>query len=96
MVGFVQLVSISMIILRCGDEYLGVAVGLAGTARLVGGAIATAIYTTVLGNKVEEVLPRKVAEAVIPLGFKQQNLSALIEALLSGSQVALMRNITHL
>jgi len=90
-VGCVNLISVTMIILRCRDEYIGVAVGLAGTARTVGGAIATAIYSTVLSNKVEEVLPTKVAESVVPLGFKLQDLSALIMALSSGSQTALMK-----
>jgi hypothetical protein len=89
-VGAVQLVSITMIILQVPDEFLGVAVGLAGTARFVGGAIATAIYSTVLSNKVAEVLPTNVAVAVIPLGFKQQNLASLIEGLMSGSEVELL------
>lgn len=89
-VGAVQLVSITMIILQVPDEFLGVAVGLAGTARFVGGAIATAIYSTVLSNKVAEVLPTNVATAVIPLGFKQQDLATLIEGLLSDSKAKLL------
>jgi len=89
-VGCVNLVSVTMIILRCRDEYIGVAVGLAGTARTVGGAIATAIYSAVLNNKVNEVLPAKVAEAVVPLGFKPEDLSALITALTSGIPTANM------
>jgi hypothetical protein len=85
-VGAVQLVSITIIILQAPDEFPGVAVGLAGTARFVGGAIATAIYS----NKVAEVLPTNVAVAVIPLGFKQQNLATLIEGLMSGNEVELL------
>ncbi|KAI9743989.1 MAG: hypothetical protein M1818_002723 [Claussenomyces sp. TS43310] len=88
-VGCIQLVSITMIILRCPDQFIGVAVGLAGTARLVGGAIATAIYTTVLSNKVAQVLPANVAQAALVLDFPQQDLGTLIAALLSDSPSAL-------
>jgi len=71
--------------LNCPDEDIGVAVGLNGTARTIGGSIATSIYSTILTNKVQNVLPGNVARAVLPLGFPLTSLKPLILALLSGS-----------
>ena len=42
----------------------GVAVGLAGTFRLFGGAVATAIYTAIYTTRFSEVLPGKMTEAI--------------------------------
>lgn len=78
-----------MIMLNCPDEDIGVAVGLNGTARTIGGSIATAVYGTILANKVKDVLPGAVANAVIPLGFPVTGLQSLIPALLSGSPAAI-------
>jgi hypothetical protein len=78
-----------MITLNCPDEDIGVAVGLNGSARSVGGSIATAMYSSILANKVKEVLPGNVAKAVLPLGFPVTGLKDLILALLSGSTTAI-------
>lgn len=43
-------------------HYSGVAVGLAGTFRLLGGAIATAIYTAIMTNRFSEVLPGRIGQ----------------------------------
>jgi Fungal trichothecene efflux pump (TRI12) len=77
-----------MVMLNCLDEDNGVAVDLNGTARTVGGAIATSMYSTILTNKVQDVLPRNVAKAVLPLGFPLTSLKSLILALVSGSPEA--------
>lgn len=78
-----------MIMLNCPDEDIGVAVGLNGSARSIGGSIATAIYSTILTNKVQDVLPGRVAAAVLPLGLPITSLKPLILALLSGSTAAI-------
>jgi hypothetical protein len=78
-----------MITLNCPEEDLDVAVGLNGFFRSAGGSIATAIYTTILTNKVQNNLLGNVAKTVLPLGFSQANLKSLILALLSGSPEAI-------
>jgi hypothetical protein len=78
-----------MVMLNCPDEDIGVAVGLNGTARTVGGAIATSMYSTILTNKVQDVLPGNVAKAVLPLEFPLTSLKPLILALLGGSPEAI-------
>jgi hypothetical protein len=55
-----------MVMLNCPDEDNGVTVDLNGTARTVGGAIATSMYSTILTNKVQDVLPRNVASRTTP------------------------------
>jgi hypothetical protein len=88
-IGFVQIISISMIVLRVKDENIGIAVGLEGTFRLLGGSIATTIYSAIISAKVQKVLPTNVAEAVVPLGFPAAQLANLIPAVLSGSPTAI-------
>jgi hypothetical protein len=78
-----------MIMLNCPDEDIGVAVGLNGSARTIGGSIATAMYSTILSNKVQEVLPGNIAAAVLPLGLPISSLRPLIVAFLSGSTAAI-------
>ena len=69
------MVGTSMIPVSMRDEYLG-------------GAIATAIYSSIMSKRFSGVLPGKVAAAVLPLGFDVKELGELIEALWSGSAEA--------
>ncbi|OCK86293.1 MFS general substrate transporter [Lepidopterella palustris CBS 459.81] len=89
-IGFVQIIGISMVILNAPDEDLGVAVGLVGTFRTLGGAIATGIYNAILANRVGDVLPKRFAAAVLPLGLPITSLESLIKAFASGSQAAML------
>ncbi len=60
----------------------GVAVGLAGTFRLLGGAVATAIYTAIYTTRFSEVLPGKLMEAIqeSKVPYSDSLLSSLIKA----------------
>lgn len=68
----------------------GVAVGLAGTFRLFGGAVATAIYTAIYSNKFGEVLPGKMTEALqrSNVDFSETTLGELIVAAATNTRVA--------
>lgn len=84
-----QLVSFTMLSLNLKDQNdIGIAVGLAGTFRLLGGAIATAIYSAILANRFAETLPRYVKEAAEQTGFSETNLPALITATASNTAAA--------
>ncbi|EXJ89071.1 hypothetical protein A1O3_02135 [Capronia epimyces CBS 606.96] len=87
-IGFIQLTGIVMIILNSPDEDIGVAVGLNGSARTSGGSIATAIYSTILADRVKHVLPGMVAKAVLPLGLPATSLGPLLQVLASGDTAA--------
>ncbi|KAB5585205.1 fungal trichothecene efflux pump [Coniochaeta sp. 2T2.1] len=78
-----QLLSFTMLSFGLEDQNdLGVAVGLAGTFRLFGGAVATAIYTAIYTTRFSEVLPSKMTEAIqesnVP--YSDTLLASLIKA----------------
>ncbi|OIW22859.1 MFS general substrate transporter [Coniochaeta ligniaria NRRL 30616] len=78
-----QLLSFTMLSFGLEDQNdLGVAVGLAGTFRLLGGAVATAIYTAIYTTRFSEVLPGKLTEAIeasnVP--YSKSLLASLIKA----------------
>ena len=60
--------------------YSGIAVGLAGTFRLLGGAIATAIYTAILTNRYGEVLVSKIGQIASDHAFSQSAEQSLLAA----------------
>jgi hypothetical protein len=53
---------------------------LAGTFRLLGGSIATAIYTSIINNGFASTLPGQVTAEISGLNFPSSNLPALIAA----------------
>ncbi|KAL2758524.1 hypothetical protein ACRALDRAFT_1075086 [Sodiomyces alcalophilus JCM 7366] len=67
---------------------IGVSQGVLGTMRLIGGAIATAIYTAILQNRFQEVMPENVAEAAAESGFSG-SLPDLITAAATNTAAAL-------
>ncbi|KAF2118292.1 fungal trichothecene efflux pump [Lophiotrema nucula] len=74
-----QLMSFAIISLGLGDEYkddIGCAVGLAGTFRLLGGSVATAIYTAIVNNTFSSSLPGEIERAAPDFS----NMTALLKA----------------
>ena len=72
--------SFSMVSLHLSDQTdIGVAVGLISTFRLLGGAVATAIYTAIQTTRYDELLPGEVTSAAEASGFTG-SVSALITA----------------
>lgn len=63
---------------------IGLAYGLIGGVRFLGGAVGTAIFTTVVGNRSAETIPRRVAAAVTPLGYPADEIPGLVAALSAG------------
>ena len=58
----------------------GIAVGLAGTFRLLGGAIATAIYTAILTNRYGEVIVQKLGDVATDFHLSEATEQALLIA----------------
>jgi hypothetical protein len=78
-----QLVSFTMLSLTLDDQNdIGIAVGLAGTFRLLGGAIATAIYSAILSSKFAQAVPGKMIDAIRDTGvpYSDALLQALVKA----------------
>ncbi|KAL1895420.1 hypothetical protein Sste5346_005226 [Sporothrix stenoceras] len=78
-----QLLSFTMLSFGLTDQAdLGVAVGLAGTFRLFGGAVATAIYTAIYSNRQLQTLPGFMTQAINESGvaYSDALLSGLVKA----------------
>ncbi|KAF2477736.1 MFS general substrate transporter [Lindgomyces ingoldianus] len=62
------------------QEDIGTAAGLAGTSRLLAGAVATAIFSNVTNNKYANVLPGRVRANVSKYNLPTATLTKLIAA----------------
>ncbi|KAF2159259.1 hypothetical protein M409DRAFT_71149 [Zasmidium cellare ATCC 36951] len=76
-----QLLSFVMISMWIDDQVdIGVANGLASTFRLMGGAVATAIYSAILSNRFESELPKKVSPVIQSHDIPSADVAALLQA----------------
>lgn len=81
-----QLLSFTMLSLNLEDQNdIGIAVGLAGTFRLLGGAVATAIYSAILNTKFAQVVPSKMMDAITASGVPYSD--GLLKSLVAASSV---------
>ncbi|EFX00504.1 trichothecene efflux pump [Grosmannia clavigera kw1407] len=80
----------TMIQVGVSHEYIGIATGLAITARSVGGSVATTIYSTVLKSRFTTNLIDDAATPLIQAGVAPLSVGGIIEALLGGSPEALV------
>lgn len=72
--------SFGMVSLHLKDQTdIGVAVGLISTFRLLGGAVAQVIYTTIQSNRFAQVLPGEVTQAAMATNFNG-SMPALLAA----------------
>jgi hypothetical protein len=77
---FISVLAQLMTSLNVPLRYLGVASGLIGTFRSVGGSIGNAIFNTVLQGSVRTNLGPKIAAAVLAEGFDPEGIEMLIPA----------------
>jgi hypothetical protein len=66
----------------------GVAIGALSTFRLLGGAIATAIYTSIVDNQFADRIPGQISQAITGTAFDPANIRSLIQAAVSNSAEA--------
>lgn len=87
----------SIVILNClvtitfgivNQDDIGSAAGIAGTSRLMFGAVALAIFSNITNGKYADRLPIRVTENVEGLGFDTTNLKALAAAARLGTAKA--------
>ncbi|OQV04625.1 hypothetical protein CLAIMM_09480 [Cladophialophora immunda] len=95
-VGASQLMGILLIQFGAEDRHIGVATGLIGSVRSTGGAIAIAIYGTIIRDKATSDIVPRVAAAAVEAGLAPSEVPSFILALTSGSASALasIKNIT--
>ncbi|KAF9886271.1 hypothetical protein FE257_011884 [Aspergillus nanangensis] len=70
------------------QEDIGTAAGLAGTSRLLAGAVATAIFSNVTNNKYAEILPKEVTANVSKFNLPTDVVTRLITAAAAGTSAA--------
>jgi hypothetical protein len=63
---------------------IGLAYGLLGAFRYLGGAVGSTIFNTILSDRVRIDVPARIADAVVPLGYPAAKVGILIAALSSG------------
>lgn len=76
-----QLFTMVMICFGLEDQAdIGIASGIAGTVRLLFGAVATAIFSNVLNNRYSSLLPGRVANSVSSFNLPSEDIARLIAA----------------
>ena len=77
--GLITLTTVLNAGLHVRPSELGIAVGLLGTFRSVGGSVGNVIFNAILKSTANKQLPKRIAEAALAAGFKG-SVGALITA----------------
>ncbi|KAK5200434.1 hypothetical protein LTR72_009684 [Exophiala xenobiotica] len=80
---WIIVIGYSTVGLHVPQRDIGLSYGLLGAVRYLGGAVGSTIFNTVLSARVPEAVPKKVAEAVVPLGYPAADVGKLIAAISS-------------
>ncbi|KAL4894250.1 fungal trichothecene efflux pump [Aspergillus ambiguus] len=84
-VGIIETCSFALMPLTLPTEDIGAALGALGSIRSGGASVATAIYTTVLNNKLDIFIPPAVTAAAIDAGLPKSSIPSLMDNLSSGT-----------
>ena len=87
-IGYVDNITFPGVTLVIEPQDIGLATGVLGSIRAAGGAIAQALYVSVLDNKVAAYLPEYVAPAAIKAGLPSSSLPALFAGIAAGNLTA--------
>ncbi|KAL3477273.1 fungal trichothecene efflux pump [Aspergillus californicus] len=87
-IGYIDNITFPGVTLVVEPQDIGLATGVLGSLRALGGAIAQAVYTSVLDNKLKTNIPQYVTPAAISAGLPESSLSALLAALSGGTSTA--------
>jgi hypothetical protein len=84
-VGIIETASLALAPLACASEDLGAALGALGSIRSGGASVATAIYSTILSNKLGKFIPEYVTRAALSTGLPSSSLPSLFTNLTAGT-----------
>lgn len=87
-IGFVDNITFPGVTLIFEAQDIGLATGALGSIRAMGGAIAQALYVSILTNKVTDYLPKNVAPAAVQAGLPESSLPALFAGITAGNFTA--------
>ena len=83
-IGWVDNISFAGVTLLWEAQDIGLATGVLGSIRAMGGAVAQTVYVSILTNKVTEYLPEKVVPAATNAGLPAGSLTALFAGITAG------------
>lgn len=84
-VGVIEIASLALAPVACATEDIGAATGALGSIRSGGASVATAIYTTILSNKLTKYIPEYVTPAALNAGLPSSSLTDLYTNLSAGT-----------
>jgi Fungal trichothecene efflux pump (TRI12) len=87
-IGFVDNITFPGVTLVIEPQDIGLATGVLGSIRAAGGAIAQALYVSVLDNKIKLYLPEYVAPAALKAGLPASSLPSLFAGIGTGNFTA--------
>ncbi|KAG5664674.1 hypothetical protein KAF25_008408 [Fusarium avenaceum] len=83
-VGYIENAAFTGVTLLWAPQDIGLASGILGSIRALGGAIAQALYVSVLNNELAKTIPEYVTAAAVGSGLPAKSLPSLFEAVTSG------------
>ncbi|KAH6705598.1 trichothecene efflux pump [Verticillium dahliae] len=83
-IGFIENISFPGVTLVWEAQDIGLATGILGSIRGLGGAIAQALYGSVLNNELGKKLPELVVPAATQAGLPETSLTALFAGIATG------------
>ncbi|KAL4937901.1 hypothetical protein BDV06DRAFT_215544 [Aspergillus oleicola] len=86
-IGYIDNISFPGVTLLVEPQDIGLATGVLGSLRALGGAVAQAVYVSVLDNKLRDNIPKYVGPAATVAGLPQSSLPGFLEALSSSTSV---------
>lgn len=84
-IGWVDNIAFPGVTLLYESQDIGLATGVLGSIRAVGGAVAQTVYVSILTNKVSTFLPQYVTPAATQAGLPQSSLPALFAGITAGN-----------
>ncbi|KAL4963399.1 trichothecene efflux pump [Aspergillus stella-maris] len=94
-IGYIDNISFPGVTLLVEPQDIGLATGVLGSLRALGGAVAQAVYTSVLDNKLNGNIPKYVGPAAKSAGLPESSLPALLEALSASTSVDGIPGVTE-
>ncbi|RDW83435.1 fungal trichothecene efflux pump [Coleophoma crateriformis] len=84
-IGYIDNITFPGVTLVIEPQDIGLATGVLGSIRALGGAVAQALYVSILTNKVSHYLPEYVTPAALNAGLPASSLTSLYAGLTAGS-----------
>lgn len=92
-VGYIENIALPGVTLLWGPQDIGLATGVLGSIRGMGGAVAQALYSSVYSNELTKNMPKYVVPAATEAGLPADSVPALFEGIAAGNFSA-VPNIT--